>query len=444
MQREALRDLVSEQLAGRQLVYFGTRGEDAEGVGDLPELGAVFSVVGAHRRRTSVRALALEDLTGHRVDLDRHDIDDAPRAAEVVELRRSILRALSQESVVFTYRPSTFLSAICFARQDRCTYAGMFKDHQSAFEHKPWVESSVRAMGIPSIPWTYVADEDQIETLRYLSDGPVMLRRSRSSGGTGLTRVDTHADLMAMWPRQDEIFVSVAPYIAAGVPTNVGGVVWHDGVTLHPPSVQLIGLSECTNLPFGYCGNDFGAVNALDLGVVDQMDRDTVRIGHWLRSNGYLGAFGVDYLVSDGVALFTEVNPRFQGVTHLSCQRSVAAGESCIMLEHLAASLGIDAPPSHALRDYLTPRQDLAHLVFHWTGAEPARVDGGRLNDTLFEWPEVKRTDVTCTPDLSLEPGATMTRASIHAGVTRDGFELLAPWATRIKIAAAGVESVPS
>jgi len=438
MDRDELRRLVRQQLGGRQLVFFGIRGDDAEGIGDVPELNAVFSVVGAHRGRVGVHSLALEELTGRRVDLDAHDIDDDLHSPEVVELRRAVLRALSSESVVVTYRPSTFLSAICFARRDRCTYAGLFKDHQAAFEHKPWVESAVRGLGIPSIPWVYIADEDQLETLQFLSEGPVMLRRSRSSGGTGLTRVASKAELAATWPKQEESFVSVAPYISNGVPTNVGGVVWRNGVTLHRPSVQLIGIPECTSRPFGYCGNDFGAIRDQDRRVIDEMEKATRRIGEWLGSHGFLGAFGVDFLVTAQGALFTEVNPRMQGVTHLACQLSAAAHESCIMLEHLAALLGIDAPGSAPLLEQLGQGRDLAHLVIHRTENTPGGGDGEGLADALLEWPEVRRTDVTCPPGLVVDPGATLIRVTIDDRVTGTGFGLVGPWVSRVSGAVAG------
>lgn len=438
MNREELRRLVRSKLDGRQLVFFGIRGDDAEGLGDIPELRAVFSVVGAHRGRLGVSSLALEELTGRRVDLDAHDIDDDLRVPEVVDLRRAVLRALSSESVVVTYRPSTFLSAICFARRDRCTYAGLFKDHQAAFEHKPWVESAVRGLGIPSIPWVYIADEDQLETLQYLSEGPVMLRRSRSSGGTGLTRVASGAELAATWPQQEESFVSVAPYISDGIPTNVGGVVWHDGVTLHRPSVQLIGIPQCTSRPFGYCGNDFGAIRDQGPQVIDEMDRATRRIGEWLGSHGFVGAYGVDFLITPEGPLFTEVNPRMQGVTHLACQLSAAAQESCIMLEHLAALLGIAAPVSRPLQEQLIDGRDLAHLVIHRTEDATGVGDSEGIADALLDWPEVRRADVTCRPGLKVDPGATLTRITIDDRVTTTGFELVEPWASRVSEAVAG------
>src|SRR5205085_8872812 len=128
--------------------------------------------------RSSVEGVALEDLTGQRVDLDTYDLDSEPRRPEVMLLRQALLRALARPSVVFTYRPTMFLSAVCFARRDRCQYLGLFSGHQAAFEHKPWVESAVAELGVAHIPWTYIADDDQLDTVQLLAKGPVMLRRS--------------------------------------------------------------------------------------------------------------------------------------------------------------------------------------------------------------------------------------------------------------------------
>lgn len=432
MEREQLVQLVRERLDGRRLVYFGTRGEDVEGVGDLPELYAVFSVIAPYRRRTTVISKSLEDLTRRRVDLDTHDIDDHLHSPEVIELRRLLLRALSDDAVIFTYRPTTFLSSICFARQDRCRYAGLFKDHQSAFEHKPWVESEVRKLGVPSIPWTYIADEEQLQALGYLADGPVMLRRSRSSGGAGLVRIDQRAQLAASWPKQDEIFASVAPYLAGGIPTNVGAVVWNEGVTLHHPTVQLIGIPECTVRPFGYCGNDFGAVADLPERVLAQMEESTLAVGRWLGERGYRGAFGIDFLVVDDVALFTEVNPRFQGVTHASCQLAAEEAESCIMLEHLAAMLGVPKPPSRSLVELASRAPTFAHVVLHSLDSVPTVVDGHQVVDQLYAGGGIKRADVVCGPDLVVEPGATVARLTVADRLTDDGATLRADWARRI------------
>jgi hypothetical protein len=300
----------------------------------------------------------------------------------------------------------------------------MFKDHQAAFEHKPWVESAVADLGLPHIPWTYIADEEQLDALRLLGDGAIMLRRSRSSGGTGVAKVESAEQLTRSWMHQDEAFVGVAPFVEDALPVNVGGVVFDDGVTIHLPSVQLIGVPSCTTRPFGYCGNDFGAARDLDAPAVDMIERSTRTIGDWLRARGYRGAFGADYLVHDGVALFTEVNPRFQGSTHLSCQISVHLGESCLMLEHLAALLRLSCPPQPPLLDRVRDAPDMAHVVPHWGGPQPEHIDGSELVLALATHPDFVRADVVVPPSRLSLPGATMARVTIATRLTTTGFEL--------------------
>lgn len=432
MDRAQLRTQVTERLGRRRLVWIGTRGEDAESITDLVQFTAAYSVISRLDSRASIASLSLEELTGVRPDLDTYDLDDHLRDAEVGELRANVLRSLSGDSALLTYRPSSFASGVAFSRLDRCRYLGLFSGLQSAFEHKPWLESSIAGLGIAHIPWTYVADLDQFETVRLLDDGPVMLRPSRTTGGVGLVRLDDSDRLEELWPDEAEAYVSVAPFIEGGVPVNVGAVAWHDGITIHSASLQLIGIPGCTTRPFGFCGNDFGAVGELDNPVLDEIERSTVAVGDWLRGFGYLGAFGVDFLVKDNVPLFTEVNPRFQGSTHASCRMSVERDESCILLEHLAAFLGIGAPPTLHLRDLAHRTDQLAHIVVHHTKPDPRSIDASVLVDRMSDEFGFVRADVVAGADLVVEPGAAIARLTVRDRVTRTGFDLDPRWATAI------------
>lgn len=424
MNRRDLVDLVSKRIGRRQLVFVGTRGDDAEGVCDVPQLVAVYSLIASLQSRSSVQSLALEELTGERVDLDTSDIDSDAQAGEpaVAEFRRAIMQCLGRESVVVTYRPTGFLSAICFSLRARCEYAGMFYAQQSAFEHKPWVETSLGALGVDTVPWIYVADEHQLEVLEILASGPVVLRRSQSSGGTGIIRVESASGLKVPWPVGADGFLSAAPYID-GVPTNVSGVVWHDGVTLHCPSIQVVGVDLLTTRQFGYCGNDFDAVRDLDPRAVDGMETTALRVGGWLRTQGYLGGFGVDFLVEGQRTRFVELNPRLQGVTHLACQWAAATDRSCVLLEHLAASLGLDAPPSEPLAAQLREMAGLSHLVLHQFAAS-AHPKPEKVALELSAQPEVSRVDVVPRPGVRLAEGATLARATLTVRATRDGASL--------------------
>lgn len=428
MTRRILSEQVSRVLGNRQLVWVGTRGVDIESISDLPQLTSVVSVIGRYRNRSRFNALSLEELSGSRVDLDTFDIDDEPRETHRVEFRRALLRLLSQPSAVITYRPSIMVSGVCFARQERCEYLGLFSGHQAAFEHKPWVETSLAAEGIPTLEWIYVADDDQMDVRQLLDKGPVVLRRSRTTGGVGLTQLSDSRQLGEVWPWQDEAYVSVAPYMVDGIPVNVGAVVWNDGVTLHPASVQLIGVPCLTDRPFGYCGNDFGLASELGGKVLDRLDDYTRRIGSWLHRYGYRGAYGVDFLVSHDDVYFTEINPRLQGSTHLSSEVMTELDESGIVLEHLAALAGVGMPIGRGLRELADMVPKWAHFVVH---APRDGINSSEVRTLLTEvtrLPGFLHVDTALEEPIVAERGAAVARITVTSGITDTGFSLRQPW----------------
>jgi hypothetical protein len=425
--RSATLRFISKRLGQRDLVWAGLRADDIEAISDLPQLAESFSIVGGHDRGGAVPSTDFEDLAGERADLDRWDIDDHLDSPPAIEFRENILRRLAKPTALLPYRPSRFLSSILFARKDRCIDLGLFGAHQAIFEHKPWLESIVAGLNLPRINWTYVADEEQTRVKRLLADGPVMLRLSKSSGGTGFIRVDDPESLTASWPHRAEAFVSVTRFLDDVTPINIGATVWHDGVTMHHPSVQLIGIPTCTTRPFGYCGNDFALAGELGRRELATIEESVRAVGHLLRGYGYLGTFGVDFMVHEGTPLFTEINPRFQGSTHASSQLSGEAGASCVILDHVAAILGGDAPTQRPLHELAREIPPFSHFVIHWTG-DPTTMDASPLVHTLREHPTHSRTDVMTKPHIITRTEGVVARVTLRTGITRTGFDLADPW----------------
>lgn len=426
MDRRALIAALDARLGKRQLVWAGIRGDDVESLTDLPQTSACYSIIGAYAQRGTITSLAVEEISKRRVDLESWDIDDYRQTDDVLQFRRALLNTLGRPSALLPYRPSRFLSAIWFARRDLCLNLGLFGAHQFAFEHKPWVETSLAHLGIATVPWTYVADEERWRAKEMLKHGPILLRVSRTSGGQGFSRVDDADHFDQLWPDTDEAFVGAAPYLSDMLPINIGATVWRDGVTVHYPSIQLIGIAKCVTRPFGYCGNDFGRARELEPARIDEIEERTVCIGHWLRTKGYRGSFGVDYLLgADGVLRFTEVNARFQGSTCASARLSIEADRACLPLEHIAAMLDLDAPAQVPLRDLVNEITPLAHVVVHWTGARPAHLDPTSLHQALAR--RHTSSDVATRPELLTDPGGVVTRLTFRQGVTTTGFDLLEP-----------------
>lgn len=429
--RQQMISFISRELGLRDLIWGGLRSDDIELISDLPQVAGSYAIVGGHERGGAVSGLDFEDLSGVRVDLDTWDIEDHLDTVAAGAFRDELLARLARPTALLPYRPSRFLSSIHLARRDRCQLLGLFGDHQMLFEHKPWVETQVELLGIPQLRWRYVADEERRNVERMIARGPVMLRVSRSSGGAGLVRVDDPECLEENWPRRPDGFASVTSYLPDVLPVNIAGTVWHDGVTMQCPSVQMIGIQHCTTRPFGYCGNDFGLAADLDGSVLDAIESGVLALGNWLRKFNYRGTFGVDFLVNDGRPLFAEINARFQGSTHASSQIAGEAGESCVLLDHLGAFLGHDAPSSIPLRVAARRQPKLAHLVVHWTGPDTT-IDASPLVSALREQSAHCRTDLIAKPKLCTATGGVVARTTVRDTMTSTGFALDEPWRTCI------------
>ncbi len=83
------------------------------------------------------------------------------------------------------------------------------------------------------------------------------------------------------------------------------------------PSIQIVGVPECSNSSSSYCGNDYAAAQTLDKHIIDQVEDQLQRIGIWMGGEGYRGIFGMDFMVKDGKIYAVEINPRFQNSTGL-------------------------------------------------------------------------------------------------------------------------------
>ena len=347
--RGALMAEVTRLLGNRRLVWAGIRSDDIEPLADLPQLTAAFGFAGSYDRRAAVTSLAYEQLTGVRVDPEIWDIDDHLRDdAATVEFRHGLLARLAARQRPAALppvalplrrplrapgpvpeprpvrRPSVRLRAQAVGR-DRCR-----------------ASSACRASRGPTSP-----TRSSCEARELGRHGPLVLRRSRTSGGEGFVRVERPERAgRALAPRRRGVRQrrAVPRRRPAGQRRRHG--LARTATRHGAPPVGAADRHRVAASPgeFGYCGNDFGL--ARDSTTDHRPDRDVDR------RRSAAGCAATDTSAPSAstsssrteLPLFTEINPRFQGSTRASCRLSIEPDEACLMLEHLAAWLGVPMP----------------------------------------------------------------------------------------------------
>lgn len=438
-EREQLQAKLEKTFANRDLIWFSGHGFDAKPLLQFCGLHSVFSLVCPLNSPAVPQEFCIEQIEGRR-DSARFDLDGPPEPG-LAELRSSLRNALSRPSILFTNQPSRFVISCVYPNLATAEYLGLAYEQLNLFEQKTWVETQLGKAGVSVMPWQYVAEGDLAAIERALGAGPVVTRRNESRGGSGFQLLE-EMPLPEGKPRRnrDGLF-AIAPYLKDSLPLNVNACVFPDGsVTLHSPSVQLIGIEECTSRPFGYAGNDFAAIRQLEDRFLDQLEAMVLQVGRWLHRQGFLGAFGVDALLDGDQLYFVELNPRFQGSTLISTELDALLGLPDIYLDHAAAFQSQAPLPRLSMRDMAHEQPQIAHVVSTNQQDSPVQITGAVESLTGVEVSELPARQV------AVAPGAYLFTMKARHQVTSDGRHLDAAFAaqfTKMK-ARFSAEQLPS
>jgi hypothetical protein len=418
--REYIRE-IERQIGSRKLVWFGILGGNAHPLTPIAQFSEAYSVIAPGE---VPGAVCIERLSGERVDTVGYQLQ--PDQSEIHgEFYRRLYSSLSEPAVAVTHEASRFFASAYFLRQEYVRHLGLFNEWQVVFDHKPWVESELRKIGVSVVPWRYLSTHDH-QVLRSaleeaVREGPIVIRTNRSGGGDGLTLVRQLEDIPPGLPdRSPDGFLAVAPFFESSVPLNVNACVFPDGaISLHSPSLQLIGIPGSALNGFGYCGNDFARIKDMEDAALRAFEEMTIQAGRWLSSMGYIGAFGVDALVHEGRVYLTEVNPRYQGSSLLSAHLEAALDRPDVFLAHAGAFLGVPAPDPWPLATLAREQPRAAQIVTRNNRPEPVVMRGGDRRPPAG-------VDCWLLPDpgVAVQPRALLCRAVVWDAVTEDGWRL--------------------
>lgn len=202
-----------------------------------------------------------------------------------------------------------------------------------------------------------------------------------SSGlGTFLVGDDADAERLLEQPQADGPWL-FEEYVGGGYSLNTTGVVGPQRTAVYAPSVQILGEPACSDLPFGFCGNDFATAATLPESVRGDATSQTRAIGERLRALGYRGAFGMDFVIDGrGRVLPCEINPRFQNSTALLNFGLADTPAITPAVAHLASFAGADGDIGSEPVAAPAYSQVLVHSSFH----APDQVSGRGLRSGQY------------------------------------------------------------
>src|SRR5579859_2844292 len=147
------------------------------------------------------------------------------------------------------------------------------------------------------------------------------------SASSGTFFISSEAKLRGIHSSLGDSRILVSKYVD-GISLNINAAVLGDQIAVAFPSVQLVGLPECSNRPESYCGNDHFSAHLLPHWVIEQARDCAVKVGNWLKTSGFTGMFGMDLIADmDKEQVYPiDLNPRFQNSTHLLTQGEILLG----------------------------------------------------------------------------------------------------------------------
>jgi len=351
--------------------WVGQRGVDAYGVLDFIPVDTVFCCdfgedYPKHWNRESL--FSVEEEIGRRENWGNRDLEKLWKGPT----RKRIETYIGKQKAP--------VNTICYRSLEVLEQDSRFRVLAPPLVLKDMFDDKLRQLDIfaglgVKTPRTHVCCMDDT-TFAQASDGlngPFVVQPPVGSSGENTyfvtKEVDFESTRAALGPGRR---VKLSKYIP--VPSlNGHGVVLKTSNGLHClavcPSVQIVGTHGCTHRAETYCGNDFSAAKRVPQSVREEICTIMEKVGLYMGSKGFLGVFGMDFLLSDEQVLAMEINPRFQGSTMLLSLLQADRGEIPIAALHAMQFMGLVKEfPLKLLEQlkkmYRTPYTG-AHLIVH-------------------------------------------------------------------------------
>ncbi len=330
-------------------------------------------------------------------------------------------------------------------------YVGTPPQAVEQFKHKARLFEALDELQLPRLAgrW-YRLRNRSYEELSSEFGSDIVVQQPLGAAGSATVLVRSQADLGRLDDRFFNDDVWVAPYLGE-FSFNINAAVINDLVCVGFPSVQLTGHPELGAPWGGYCGNDYTAATQIDTAIIADVQQQTERMGVWLRSRGFEGVYGLDFVMNpaDARAYAVDLNPRWQGSTALSVEAELSAGRLPLMAALFAVQSGTLGsgdirPLQDSFREPIKGSQLSLRCRPHVETIVTERVEPGayeiagnlEFKRGAFRLDDLSRDEVLVTGGVPrkgvvVEPGAWLSRLVSRRSVVRPDSAGLQPWAAQ-------------
>src|SRR3989338_3268627 len=220
------------------------------------------------------------------------------------------------------------------AKENNFHIVGCVADKFEIF-YKIRMRAAAEKMNIPVVPGEILKTRNFSYVKVKKKDRQFVVQNSDSSGGRGTFFINSESQWKKIRHKLENEIIAMK-YIEAD-PVSISCCIIGSEVLYTKPQMQLIGLKQCTNMKFRFCGHDWAMPisNTAKKLAYDYAEK----IGEHLKIQGYKGIFGLDMLRYKNTIYLSECNPRMVGTFPVLSMLQHFYKEPLLMKYHVKAFL---------------------------------------------------------------------------------------------------------
>jgi hypothetical protein len=237
-----------------------------------------------------------------------------------------------------------------------------YKFGKKLFENKIYFRGVLEKLNLPVPPGEVIENPNilikDFSKLEKKYGLPMVIQHPTRGGGRGTFFINSKKEAKQILPNLEDKTL-VLKYIKGPSPSITGCVTpW--GIAYTYPQYQILDQEACYNLEIKtgnglWCGHDWTfSRNKFDEKALQKIYKATIEIGEYLKSQGYKGVFGLDFIQDEATQEFYigECNPRLLGSFPVLTMVQTRNGEIPIAALHILSFLKL-SPQQHNIMRHI-------------------------------------------------------------------------------------------